>query len=145
MQQAFLRQDPKLAPVPALRTVLPRKVTSTVLAQPAAPAAGAALVGPGGSRLPLRDDVVVLGRHEDCDPVPADDEVSRRHAQVVPTDQAELADLGSTNGTSVNQRKVVGAVQLADQDRIDLGDSTILFIASVAGDPGTEASEWLRT
>jgi DNA-binding SARP family transcriptional activator len=125
VQAAVLSHDPKLAPVPALRTMTPRRVTSTVLA-PVPRVDGPHLVGPGGRKVELADRPLVLGRHKDCDLVLDDDEVSRQHAQVSPRPGGyEITDLGSTNGTFVSGRRVSARTPLADGDRIELGASIV--------------------
>jgi DNA-binding SARP family transcriptional activator len=125
VQEAILCHDPKLAPVPALRTIAPRKVTSTVLV-PVQQAAGAFLLGPSGRAVSLGDRPITLGRQDDCDLVLDDNEVSRRHAQVVTTaDGYELVDLDSTNGTFLDGRRVTGRAPLVDGARIEIGSSSI--------------------
>ena len=60
--------------------------------------------GPGmGTRFPLSDSPVVLGRGNDCDIRINDHSVSRRHARIQPGADGYFAvDLQSTNGTFVN-------------------------------------------
>jgi len=69
----------------------------------------------------------VLGRSRESDIRIADDNVSRRHAEVVQEDGAYwLNDLGSTNGTELNGRTVTHAL-LTDGDRITIGSTAIVF------------------
>lgn len=81
-----------------------------------------------GRRYPLTNGPTVLGRGADADIVVEDTGVSRHHAQIV-VDQGTVAvqDLGSTNGTFVNGRKVQ-SIQLQDQDVISLGRSSITLL-----------------
>jgi hypothetical protein len=66
---------------------------------------------------------LVLGRQADL--VVDDPQVSRRHAVVRPDgDRLEVEDLGSLNGTWVNEARVDGTVRLAPGDRVRLGDTT---------------------
>ncbi len=82
-----------------------------------------------GDRLyPVTSSRVVLGRSRECDIRVADGNVSRRHCEVVqesPTAWA-LVDLGSTNGTEVNGRRV-DRVRLVDGDRITVGSTDVVF------------------
>ena len=65
-----------------------------------------------------------IGRSPDNDiPIP-DPEVSRRHAQIVrQEDGYAIVDLGSTNGTFVNEVRVSTLTSLQDGDQIRLGDA----------------------
>jgi hypothetical protein len=77
----------------------------------------------GGRRVEAVADVVI-GR-EGCDVVLADPEVSRRHAAVRAFGDGGVAieDLGSTNGTFVNERRVEGVVALRDGDSVRFGNT----------------------
>ena len=64
---------------------------------------------------------VVIGRAPECDiSVPAD-EMSRRHALVKPTpDGLQVEDLGSSNGTYINNKRVqTGFLGPGDELRLD--------------------------
>jgi pSer/pThr/pTyr-binding forkhead associated (FHA) protein len=70
----------------------------------------------------------VIGRSRDCDIVLGDGNVSRRHAEVLPTEDGwSVNDLGSTNGVSVNGRRIAGATSLKAGDRIEVGTSELRF------------------
>ncbi len=74
-----------------------------------------------GMRWPLRKDVFLVGRGEDCDIVVADRQVSRHHARLLHRDEAYvLEDLGSKNGTHLNGAPVHGMVRLEDGDVIQV-------------------------
>ena len=74
---------------------------------------------------------VVLGRHDDCDLVLADEQASRRHAQVEAAAEGfVLVDLGSTNGTYLNGAAVRAPVPLADGDTIVVGHTVVRFSAA---------------
>jgi len=67
-----------------------------------------------------------LGRSPEADIFIDDDGVSRRHAKLVQgVEGIRLLDLGSTNGTFANGKKV-DAQLLVDGDRIQIGSTTIL-------------------
>lgn len=76
---------------------------------------------------PLTSRSVVIGRSREADIRLADVNVSRRHAEIVQEGATYwLVDLGSTNGTDVNGRRVTRA-KLADGDRITIGATDIVF------------------
>jgi hypothetical protein len=67
------------------------------------------------------DRPALLGRSRACELVLSDDSVSRRHAMVVcEGDRIILTDLGSTNGTFVNGRRITQA-EVRPGDRLRLG------------------------
>ncbi|MFF5989663.1 FHA domain-containing protein, partial [Prauserella flavalba] len=69
----------------------------------------------------------VVGRGQDADFRLPDTGVSRRHLEITWDGQsATLADIGSTNGTTVNGTPVQ-TWQLADGDVIRVGHSSLVF------------------
>jgi DNA-binding SARP family transcriptional activator len=71
---------------------------------------------------------VAIGRSADNDVTIADGGVSRRHAQITPTTAGYvLRDLGSTNGTYVNDEALVGVHLLVTGDEIRIGPSRFVF------------------
>jgi len=91
--------------------------------------------GPEAGRvLPLdRGELNTLGREEgECTITFADARVSGVHARIVSVNGTwMLTDLGSTNGTFVNDARVQEHAELADGDRIVLGGSVSLRFALV--------------
>jgi len=80
-----------------------------------------------GREVPITGDRVVLGRSRECDVRLTDANVSRRHAEVrQEDDDFWVVDLGSTNGTEVNGKRVDRA-RLSDGDRITLGSTDVGF------------------
>jgi hypothetical protein len=76
---------------------------------------------------PLKQGGNVVGRGQDADFRLPDTGVSRRHLEITWDGQsAMLADLGSTNGTTVNGQPVQ-TWQLADGDVIRIGHSSLVF------------------
>jgi pSer/pThr/pTyr-binding forkhead associated (FHA) protein len=78
------------------------------------------LIGPAGA---------TIGRSRQCDIVLEDPNVSRRHAEVRPGEAGSwvLADLGSTNGSSLNGRRIDHPAGLHPGDEIEVGTSVITF------------------
>ncbi len=82
-----------------------------------------------GRTIPVTTGKVVVGRSRECDVRVDDGNVSRRHFELVqdgPTAWV-VADLGSTNGTEVNGRRVAGRKRLDDGDRITIGGTELVF------------------
>ena len=70
----------------------------------------------------------MLGRGDEADIVLEDGFASSRHAQLVPHgDVIVLEDLGSTNGTYLNDEPLRGPQPLHPGDRIRIGDSAFTF------------------
>jgi hypothetical protein len=77
------------------------------------------VVGPAGA---------VLGRSRQCDVVLDDANVSRRHAEIRPRGGAwVLTDLGSTNGSCLNGRRIDRPEMIEPGDEIEVGTSVIRF------------------
>jgi hypothetical protein len=115
------------APAPA-RTTAPRPA----MQRPGVTGRPRLLLGVGGqagseSTLDLSKAVTVIGRANECELRLDDPGVSRRHAEIrVNGGEAEVIDLGSTNGIRVNG-KAVPSARLLDGDRIDLGSTSLVF------------------
>jgi two-component system cell cycle response regulator len=86
--------------------------------------------GPGmGTRYPLADSPMVLGRGNDCDIRINDHSVSRRHARIQPgADGYYAVDLQSTNGTFVNDVPA-SICKLKDGDYLRVGNCIYRFLA----------------
>lgn len=82
-----------------------------------------------GKRIPLGGAAIECGRAVQADVPLDDDAVSRRHAQIAWSGTAHvLRDLGSTNGTYVNDRQVKEKL-LADGDQIKIGRTIFKFLS----------------
>ncbi len=86
------------------------------------------LTGPQAGRRHEVGGEVIIGRSPSCTISLEDAKVSRRHVRLVLEDgQARVSDLGSRNGTVVNGEKIEAEMVLLPGDRLQVGDSTILF------------------
>lgn len=114
------------------------KVTETWVTAPERPVSitnrSACLVhiyptGPGmGTRYPLGDTPLVLGRGSDCEIRINDHSVSRRHARIQPgADGYYAVDLQSTNGTYVNDVPA-SMYKLKDGDYLRVGNCIYRFL-----------------
>ncbi len=83
-----------------------------------------------GSRFPIPAGGLVVGRDADVPGyLEGDDLVSRRHARFISTasGQVLVEDLGSTNGTYVNDIAVTHAVELRHGDLVRIGETYLEF------------------
>ena len=66
--------------------------------------------------------------------------VSRRHARIVVRGaEAAVEDLGSKNGTFLEDKRVDGPTPLADRDRVRLGHTVLVYrCARLPGSTETE-------
>lgn len=83
-----------------------------------------------GRRTALERSAYVVGRDTDVDFVVPRSSVSRNHSRLVRDEQGVwwLEDLGSTNGTFVNERRIQ-KVRLAEGDLIRFGDAIYKFLS----------------
>ena len=105
-----------------------------------APTARAQLVlEVNGTRHPLQPPGLTIGRGSEADLRISDPGISRLHAQIRvsgsgPNQQIDIVDLGSTNGITVNGRKVQRSA-LGEGSRIEIG-STRMLVHAPAGHGG---------
>ena len=116
-----------LAQDPALAAALPdRAALSRTRPAQAADSAVGTLVGADASHV-LRPGRTRIGRDPDGELVLEDDQVSRRHAEVVSAaGELLLVDKGSTNGTWVNGSRVLQHV-LQEADELRFGDVVLVY------------------
>lgn len=85
--------------------------------------------------IPLLARSVILGRKKDCDIVVDSSEASRQHARIVLEDgRLTLEDLGSTNGTLLNRRRLRQPELLGGGDIIAIGQVHFMVVA-----PGSDS------
>src|ERR1700704_4976887 len=89
----------------------------------------AAWLDVGDRHLPLVGTTFSLGRSKDNNVVFSSPKVSRRHALVHAQGSSEfsLVDLGSSNGTHLNGRRVVQPINLRHGDVIQIGEQSLVF------------------
>lgn len=87
------------------------------------------LTGPQlGQTLELRNLEAILGRSSSCDLVVSDEGVSRMHAKfVLKGPNVALVDLGSTNGTFVNEERIANEAMLQHGDHVRLFNTALKF------------------
>lgn len=101
------------------------------------PAPSPYLIDPAGKEHHLAEPVSNIGRGVDNEIVIASKRVSREHARIRREGRKlVLEDLNSTNGTFLNEQRVLGSEILRDGDRIMIGDVILVF-----HDPDTTTRE----
>ena len=81
-----------------------------------------------GSKFLLDDGTSTLGRHPESSIFFDDITVSRRHAEVVLTgNEARVVDVGSLNGTYLNQRQIDSSQQLVPGDVLQIGKFKLVY------------------
>ena len=99
----------------------------------------ATLTGPNGqTSLEPSPYPYTIGRATDNRLVVSDSKASSHHAQIFPEGQGyAIIDLGSSNGTSVNEQRLVPHVPrlLTMNDSIRIGDTTFVFEGGAAASP----------
>jgi pSer/pThr/pTyr-binding forkhead associated (FHA) protein len=69
---------------------------------------------------------ITVGRDESCHVTIPDSSVSHRHARIYHSDgEWYVEDLGSTNGTFVNDRPLTRPIVLRPGDTVSIGRSTL--------------------
>ncbi len=75
-----------------------------------------------GKKIPVASSKFLIGRGEECNLRPQSSMVSRKHCVIlVERDSAAIEDLGSTNGTFVNDERLAERRALSNGDRIKVG------------------------
>jgi len=79
-----------------------------------------------GTRITLGDQTILIGRADDSTLVLTDDFASSRHARLTQRDgRWYVEDLGSTNGTYLDQQRVQGPLAVAPGQPIRIGATVI--------------------
>ncbi len=82
---------------------------------------------------PLNSDLTCVGRKNDCDIRIPVTEVSRRHAEFrINDEEVSVKDLGSSNGTYVNNKRVKQSA-LSAGDHVVIGP--VVFTLQIDGEP----------
>ncbi|MFB7891917.1 FhaA domain-containing protein [Microbacterium sp. NPDC056044] len=94
-----------------------------------------------GRRIPLTKSRTVIGRGSDADITVADSGTSRKHVEILwDGERAMVRDLGSTNGTMLDGRKVSEAA-LPPDSTVRIGRTDIVFrVVAQASAPRAAAS-----
>ncbi len=83
---------------------------------------------------PLSRQVTTIGRKDDCDIRVPLAEVSRHHAELtVKDDSLSVKDLGSANGTFLNNKRIKKRQKLSPGDHLVVGP--VVFTVRINGEP----------
>lgn len=75
-----------------------------------------------GAAVPIKKDVFIIGRSKECALRAGSEAISRKHCELKVTDNGLVArDLGSRNGTYVNDEKIDGPRTLSNGDLLRIG------------------------
>ena len=75
-----------------------------------------------GKEIPLPGQQFLIGRGEGCQLRPASERISRKHCAIIVSEgRVIVRDLGSTNGTSVNDERIAGDRELKNGDKLNVG------------------------
>ena len=118
-QRAARPAPPRTAPPPPARPARkPRKK---------GPRKAVVIEGDGKGRSFSLGDEMVIGRADKCSLVLDDTYVSQVHARIYPKDGGRLMveDLGSTNGTYLNRRRITAPAELQRGDQVKIGKTVM--------------------
>lgn len=74
------------------------------------------------------EDELIIGRSDKCNAVITDTYASQIHARIFRKDETVfIEDMGSTNGTFLNKKKVTQPLPVARGDRARIGKTTLEF------------------
>lgn len=83
-----------------------------------------------GSTISVRGDVLI-GRSKECSVRLCNLAVSRKHCRIIEKDSAFfMEDLGSTNGTMVNEKKIESEVELKHGDSLRIAFLEFKFLTN---------------
>jgi pSer/pThr/pTyr-binding forkhead associated (FHA) protein len=78
-----------------------------------------------GKSFPIKDELTI-GRAEKCQIVLDDSYVSQMHARIFTNDDGVVVeDMGSTNGTYVNRRRITSPTKVTRGDRVKIGKTVL--------------------
>jgi len=80
-----------------------------------------------GTKISVKKDEFLIGRSQKCHLCAGSTSVSRHHCTITRKDAAvSIKDLGSRNGTLVNDQKIIEEVELSSGDQITIGTLKLL-------------------
>jgi predicted component of type VI protein secretion system len=99
-----------------------------------------------GTEFLLEDPEIMIGRESTCSLVINDAEVSRKHARVIwQASNYVIEDVGSTNGTFINGKRLTSPFVLQGGEIITLGENIVLVFESALDPDATRMSTALKS
>ena len=123
----------------------------TGAARAVAPSGGRLVSLVDGKEYAVPEKGLIIGRDAGCDVVVPRNEVSRRHAELAPTEDGYVVRDTSSNGVYVNGERIQGSHRLARADVIRVGGEEFRFYADVlnptpaSSNPSTKEGVVLRS
>lgn len=94
-----------------------------------------------GKLIPLNTKKFLIGREQDCHLRPGSESVSRHHCAITIDDfTVRVRDLGSSNGTSINGKRIIGVHEANPGDALQVGNLDFEIIFSKTGAPVTSGA-----
>ena len=94
-----------------------------------------------GAMIPVKGPQFLIGRHSSCHMRPTSPAVSLHHCVLlVRQGRFFVSDLNSESGTFLNDRQVVGEVEVLDQDRLRAGPLQLVIRVPAAAPAAVNAS-----
>jgi pSer/pThr/pTyr-binding forkhead associated (FHA) protein len=82
-----------------------------------------------GKQWPLIHDEAIIGRDISCNIIIDDRNISRQHVRIRKVGEGyTIVDLGSKNGTKLNNHPLIGEQPLQNSDVIDIGPISLTFV-----------------
>ncbi len=95
-----------------------------------------------GKVIPLIGSEFKIGRDPDCHLRPASPNISKKHCLVrVRDEKVYISDLGSTNGTFVNNEQIAGEIELKEGDRFRAGPLEFSLAVDNTASSNSEVSQ----
>jgi predicted component of type VI protein secretion system len=98
-----------------------------------------------GTEFPLEESEIMIGRDSTCNLVINDAEVSRKHARVIwQASNYVIEDVGSTNGTFINGKRLTAPFVLQGGETITLGENIVLIFEHTTDPDATRMSAAIK-
>lgn len=92
-----------------------------------------------GTEIPLKKNKFIIGRASDCTLRAGSEAISRHHCALLRRDGVvSVRDLGSRNGTYVNDKRIESETKLANGDKVRVGP--LEFVFECAAEPAAKRS-----